>query len=47
MEGGQDNIVDIATGYGLGFRVSEGARFSSSPRRPDRFWGPAIPLSNK
>jgi hypothetical protein len=45
------NIVSIATGYGLdgwggGVWVPVEARFSSSPRRPDRFWGPPSLLSN-
>jgi hypothetical protein len=38
-------LKKIATGYGLdgreaGVRFSVGDRFFSSPRRPDRFWGP-------
>jgi hypothetical protein len=41
----------VATGYGLddrgvGVRISVGARIFSSLRRPDRFWGPPILLSN-
>jgi hypothetical protein len=40
----------IATGYGLddrgvGVRVPVGSRIFSSPRRPDRLWGPPS-LSN-
>jgi hypothetical protein len=43
--------IGIATGYGLderevGVRVPVRARFSSSPRCPDRFWGPPSLLSN-
>jgi hypothetical protein len=43
--------IGIATGYGLEgrgvrFRVPVGARNFSSPRRPDRFWGPPSLLSN-
>jgi hypothetical protein len=39
------SAVGIATGYGLydwvvGVRVSVGSRIFSSPRRPDRLWGP-------
>jgi hypothetical protein len=46
-----DSVVGIATGYGLddrgvGVRVSIGSRIFSSPRRPDRFWGPSSLLSN-
>jgi hypothetical protein len=46
-----DSAVDIATGYGLhdrvvGVRVPEGAGFFSSPRRPDRLWGPPSLLPN-
>jgi hypothetical protein len=41
----------IATGYGLddrvvGVRVPVWARIFSSPRRPDRLWGPPSLLSN-
>jgi hypothetical protein len=40
-----DRVVGIATGYelevlGVGVRVPVGARFTFSPRRPDRFWYP-------
>jgi hypothetical protein len=43
--------VGIATGYGLDdrgvrVRVPVGARIFSSPRRPDRLWGPSSLLSN-
>jgi hypothetical protein len=49
--GSRDSVVGIATGYGLdgrgvGGRVSGGSRIFSSPRRPDRIWGPTNPLSN-
>jgi hypothetical protein len=47
----RDCAVGIATGYGLddkgvGVRVPVGARFFSSPRRPDRLWGLPNLLSN-
>jgi hypothetical protein len=40
--------VGIATGYRLddlevGVRVPVGSRIFSSPRRPDRLWGPPAP----
>jgi hypothetical protein len=43
--------VGIATGYGLdrravGVRVPVEANIFSSPRRPDRLWGPPSLLSN-
>jgi hypothetical protein len=43
----QDNVVDIATGYGLddrgfGVRVPVSLRIFSFPRRPDRVCGPPI-----
>jgi hypothetical protein len=46
-----DSVVRIATGYGLdnggiAVRVPVGSRIFSSPRRPDRFWGPTNLLSN-
>jgi hypothetical protein len=49
--GSRDSIVSIATGYGLddrvfGVRVPVGSRIFSSPRRPDRPWGPPNLLSN-
>jgi hypothetical protein len=41
----QGSPVGMATGYGLdnrgvGGRVSVGSKIFSSPRRPDRLWGP-------
>jgi hypothetical protein len=47
----RDSVVGIATGYGLddrgvGVLVPVGSRIFSSPRRPDRFWGPPNILSN-
>jgi hypothetical protein len=46
----RDSTVGIATGYGLdgrvGVRVPVGARWFSTPRRPDRFWGPPSLLFN-
>jgi hypothetical protein len=47
----RDSVVGIATGYGLldrgvGFRVLVGSRIFSSPRRPDRLWGPPSLISN-
>jgi hypothetical protein len=41
----RDSVVCIATGYGLddpgfGVLVPVASRISSSPRRPDRLWGP-------
>jgi hypothetical protein len=46
------NKVGIATGYGLGdrgvgVRVPVGSRIFSSPRLPDRLWGPPNLLSNE
>jgi hypothetical protein len=43
--GSRDSVVGIATGYGpdnlgVGVRVPVGSRIFSSPRRPDRLWGP-------
>jgi hypothetical protein len=48
----RDSAVGIATGYGLddrgvGVRVPVGSRIFSSPRRPDRIWGPPSLLSNR
>jgi hypothetical protein len=45
------SAVSIATGYGLdnrgvGVRVPVGSRIFSSPRRPERLWGPPNLLSN-
>jgi hypothetical protein len=47
----RDSVVYIATGYGLngrrfGVRVLVGSRIFSSPRRPDRLWGPPNHLSS-
>jgi hypothetical protein len=48
----RDSLVGTATGYGLddrgvAVRVPVGSRIFSSPRRPDRFWGPPnLLLSN-
>jgi hypothetical protein len=41
----RDSVVDRVTGYGLdgrgfGVRVPVGSSTFSSPRRPDRLWGP-------
>jgi hypothetical protein len=46
-----DSAVGIATGYwleaqGVGFPVPVGLRIFSSPRSPDRLWGPPNLLSN-
>jgi hypothetical protein len=46
-----DSAVGIATGYGMdhggvGVRVPVESRIFSSPRRPDRLWGPPSLLSN-
>jgi hypothetical protein len=51
LQRSQDNVVGIATGYGLddrgvGVRVPVGSRISSSPCRPDRLWGQPSLLSN-
>jgi hypothetical protein len=45
------SVVGIATGYwlddrGVGVRVPVGSIIFSSPRRPDRLWGPPNLLSN-
>jgi hypothetical protein len=45
------SVVGIATGYGLndrgvGVRVPVVSRIFSSPRRPDRIWGPPNLVSN-
>jgi hypothetical protein len=47
----RDSSVGVVTGYGqdgrwVGVRVSVGARIFSSPRLPDRSWGPSSLLSN-
>jgi hypothetical protein len=48
-EGSWDSSAGIATGYRMGGRTSipRRSRFSSSPQRPDRLWGPPSLLSNK
>jgi hypothetical protein len=43
----RDSAVGIATSYRVDeVRVPLGTRIFSSPRRPDRFWGPPSLLSN-
>jgi hypothetical protein len=47
----RDSVVGIATSYLLddrrvGVRVLVGSRIFSSPRGPDRLWGPRNLLSN-
>jgi hypothetical protein len=47
----RDGAAGIAPGYGLddrevGVRVPVGLIIFSSPRRPDRLWGPPSLLSN-
>jgi hypothetical protein len=47
----RDSVVDMATDYGLddqgvGVRVPVGSRIFSSPRCPDRLWGPPNLLSS-
>jgi hypothetical protein len=49
--GSRDSSVGMAIGYGLddwraGVQVPVGSKIFSSPRRPDRFWGPPNLLSN-
>jgi hypothetical protein len=51
MEGSQDSVVSIMTGYGLGdggvgVQILVGSRIFSPPRYPDRLWGPPSLLSN-
>jgi hypothetical protein len=41
-----DSSVGIVTGWTAGIRFPAGARFFSSPYRPDRLWGPSSVLSN-
>jgi hypothetical protein len=46
----RDSAVGIATGYslddrGVGDEVPVGSRIFSSPRRPDRLWGPPATCS--
>jgi hypothetical protein len=48
---GRAEIGEIESGYGMddrgvGVQVPAGSRIFSSPRRPDRFWGPPNLLSN-
>jgi hypothetical protein len=48
----RDSVVGRATGYGsegrgVGVRVPVEARFFSTPRRPDRLWGPLSLVSNE
>jgi hypothetical protein len=50
-KGSRDSSVGIASGYrlddrGVGVLVPVGSRIFSSPRRPDRLWGPHSLLSN-
>jgi hypothetical protein len=47
----RNSSLGIATGYelddrGVGVRFPVGARIFSSPRHPDRLWGPSNLLSN-
>jgi hypothetical protein len=45
----RDSVFGIAAGYELedgGVRVPVGSRIFSSPRRPDRLWGPLNLLYN-
>jgi hypothetical protein len=47
-----DSVVGIATGYGrggqgVGARVPVGSTIFSSPRRPERLWGPPNLLSKE
>jgi hypothetical protein len=44
MAGSRDSAVGIASGYGV--RVPVGLKIFSSPRCPDRLWGPPSLLSN-
>jgi hypothetical protein len=44
----RDSLFGIATGYGLQDQgVPRAARIFSSPRRPDRLWGPPNLLPNE
>jgi hypothetical protein len=50
--GSRDSVACIATGYGLddrgiAVRVPVGSRILSSPRRPERLWGPPFLLYNE
>jgi hypothetical protein len=52
LHGSRDSAVGIATGYGLdywafGVRFPVGSWIFSSPRRPNRLWGPPSLLSNR
>jgi hypothetical protein len=47
MKWSRDSKVGIATGYGLedrgiGVRVPVGSKIFSSPRSPERLWGPLL-----
>jgi hypothetical protein len=47
----RDNVVGIATGYGLedrgiGVRIPVGSRIFTFPYHPDRVWGPPNLLYN-
>jgi hypothetical protein len=49
---GEKQGSGIATGYGLdgrgvGVRLPVGERFFSSPRSPERLWGPPSLLTNR
>jgi hypothetical protein len=51
LRGSRDSVVVTASGYELddrrvGVPVLLGSRIFSSPRRPDRLWGPPNLLSN-
>jgi hypothetical protein len=48
----RDSVAGIVTGYGLddqgvGVRVPIASSIFASPRRPDWFWIPLNPLSNR
>jgi hypothetical protein len=40
------SLLSLLDDRGVGVRVPIGSRIFSSPRRPDRFWGPPSLLSN-
>jgi hypothetical protein len=47
----RDSVVGVTNGYGLdgkgvGVRIPVGSKIVSSPRRPDRLWGPPNLLSD-
>jgi hypothetical protein len=51
LQKSRDSVVGIVAGYGLddrgvGVRVLVGSNIFSSPRCPDRLWGPPNLLSN-